>query len=116
MNGNNALGPGIDAGQYIRENFQPEDRLAVVLVNKRAEAVIQRLASAEKIASPDFLAWVSQHNAQRHEAYLSMNALRPDAQSRTKGEIAAIRHVYLDFDENGTASVDALLSRRDIPK
>lgn len=116
MNGNKRIGPSIDASRYIRENFQPDDRLAVVLINKRAEAVIQRLASAEKIASPDFLEWIRQRNDQRYEAYLSMNALRPDAQSRTKGEIAAIRHVYLDFDEDGTAAVDALVSRRDVPK
>jgi hypothetical protein len=35
------------AAAYIRDNFQPTDRLAVVLLNKRLGAVIQRLATAE---------------------------------------------------------------------
>jgi hypothetical protein len=30
--------------------------------------------------------------------------------------VAVIRHVYLDVDENGTAAVEALLKREDVPK
>src|SRR5438045_3428564 len=55
------------AGQYIRENFHPGDRLAVVLLNKRTNSVMQRVASAEKIISPDFQAWLRHQNAQRYE-------------------------------------------------
>ena len=46
------------ASKYIHENFEPGDRLAVVLVQKRTGAVVQRLAPAEKIASEDFQAWL----------------------------------------------------------
>jgi hypothetical protein len=104
------------AAQYIRENFAPTDRLAVVLLNKRTDSVIQRLAAAEKIAAPDFQDWLRHQNAQRYDVYVSMNALQPAAKGRTKQDVAAIRHVYLDFDENGTAAVDALLKREDVPK
>jgi hypothetical protein len=38
------------APAYIRDNFQPTDRLAVVFLNKRPAAVIQRLATAERLA------------------------------------------------------------------
>jgi hypothetical protein len=104
------------AAAYIRENFQPHDRLAVVLLNKRTNAVTQRLATAEKIAAPDFQAWLKQQNDQRREVYISMNALRDSARCRTKADIAAIRHVYLDFDDNGTVAVEALLRREEVPK
>ncbi len=53
-----------DAAAYISQNFEPRDRLAVVLVNKRADRVCQRIATAEKIASPEFQAWLRRQNAQ----------------------------------------------------
>jgi hypothetical protein len=104
------------APRYIRENFEPTDRLAIVLLNKRSGSVTQRLASAEKIATADFQAWLRYHNARRSEVYISMNALAGDARGRTKADVAIVRHVYLDFDENGTAAVVALVKREDLPK
>ncbi len=101
---------------YLRENFLPTDRLAVVLVNKRADTVMQRIATTEKIAAPDFQAWLHVQNDRRSEVYISMNALKADARTRTKEDVEAIRHVYLDFDENGTGAVEALLKRPDLPK
>lgn len=108
--------PEVDPSRYVRENFVPDDRLATVLLNKRQHAVIQRLASAERIAGPEYLAWLHSRNEEGYEVYVSMNALRPDAQNRTKAAIAAIRHIFLDFDENGTAALEALLKREDVPR
>ena len=113
--GKSAMGRDI-AARYIRDNFEPADRLAVVLLNKRTGSVMQRVASAEKIASPDFQAWLRFQNALRCEIYISMNALQEGARGRTKAEVASVRHVYLDFDENGTQAVEALLKREDLPK
>jgi hypothetical protein len=107
---------GDNAAAYIWENFQSTDRLAVVLLNKRTASVIQRLATAEKIAAEDFQAWLQYQNGRRHEVYISMNALREEARGRTKGDVAAIRHLYLDFDDNGTAAMEATLKRTDLPR
>jgi hypothetical protein len=107
---------GDEAADYIRANFRPTDRLAVVLLNKRSDVVIQRIASAEKIAAPDFQAWLKLQNDRRSEIYISMNALRDHARGRTKADVAVVRHVYLDFDKHGTAAVEALLKRADLPK
>ena len=101
---------------YIRENFQSTDRLAVVLLNKRTDSVIQRLVTAEKIAAEDFQAWLQYQNGRRHEVYISMNALREGARGRTKADVAAIRHLYLDFDDNGTAAMEVMLKRTDLPR
>src|SRR5205085_7800610 len=103
------------ASQYVRDNFQPSDRLAVLLLDKRNNAVIQRVASAEQIAAPEFQAWLRHKNAQRYEVYISMNTLRPDATGRTKADIESVRHVYLDFDDNGTKALERLLKRSDVP-
>jgi hypothetical protein len=107
--------PSDTGSLYIRENFDPTDRLAVVLLNKQTKAVVQRVATAERIASPQFQSWLRQMNAARHEVYISMNALKEGARGRTKDDIGTIRNVYLDFDENGTAAVQKLLAREDLP-
>jgi hypothetical protein len=104
------------APRYIRENFEPTDRLAIVLLNKRNGSVTQRLASAEKISAADFQDWLRYHNERRSEVYISMNALNTGARGRTKADVAIIRRVYLDFDENGTAAVEPLVKREDLPR
>lgn len=104
------------AAGYLRENFRPEDRLAIVLVHKRTGVVLQRIASAERIAAPDFQAWLRHKNAGQNEVYVSMNVLKPDAHGRTKSDVETIRHVYLDFDENGTEALERLLKRPDLPQ
>src|SRR5258708_29937198 len=114
MSGHDAIDRNV-AAAYIRGNFESDDRLAVVLVNRRTDAVIQRVSAAEKIAAPDYQAWLRHQNAQQFEVYVSMNALHEEARGRTKAEISEIRHIYLDFDENGTAAVQRLFARLDVP-
>src|SRR5215467_8013695 len=96
---------GHTPGPYLRASFESTDRLAVVLVNKRPDSVIQRIATAKTIASDDFQAWLRHQNAQRYEVYISMNALQNGARGRKKDDVAVIRHIFLDFDENGTDAV-----------
>lgn len=102
--------------RYIRENFRPEDRLAIVLIQKETNRVVQRVATAGRITQPKFQAWLRHANASHYEVYLGMNPVKPESRSRTKQDIAEIRHVYLDFDDNGTAAVQSLLRRDDLPK
>lgn len=105
----------MNGSEYIRGNFEAADRLALVLINKRQSAVIQRLSTAALIAAPEIQAWLKRKNRQGFEVYISMNALKNEALGRTKADIAHIRHIYLDFDENGTAATQALLKRPDLP-
>ena len=109
------MDPDIPA-RYIRENFRSDDRIAVVLIQKETHRVVQRVATAERVASPEFQAWLRHENAGRFEVYVSMNALKEGSRSRTKDDVAEIRHVYLDFDDNGTAAVQTLLKRNDVPQ
>lgn len=110
-----AMDPEIPT-RYLRENFQPSDRVAVVLIQKQTHKVIQRIASVDKIASREFQAWLRHANASKFEVYVGMNTLKPGAHSRTKEDIAEIRHIYLDFDHNGTAAVQSLVQREDLPE
>jgi hypothetical protein len=102
--------------KYIRDNFKPEDRLAVVVINRKSGAMVQRLARAEKIAAPDCQRWLRYMNENNYEVYISMNALTGDARGRTKQDIGAIRHIYLDLDHGGKEVLDRVMTRADLPR
>ena len=42
----------IDAPDYIRANFDPSDRLAVLVRNRRRGDTLQRISTAVRIAAP----------------------------------------------------------------
>ena len=44
-----------------------------------------------------------------------MNPLKPDARGRTKEDIAALRHLYLDLDLNGARSLEAIRNDFRVP-
>jgi hypothetical protein len=102
--------------RYLRENFQPGDRIAVVLIQKQTHRVIQRVATVDKIGESEFQGWLRHANANRFEVYVGMNTLNPNARSRTKEDVAAVRHIYLDFDHNGTTAVQSMIQRTDLPE
>jgi hypothetical protein len=83
---------------YIRDNFYSDDWLAVVCKRDRVQ---QRIVTAEELASLQFQSLLKIENRRGANIYVSMNALRPEAPRRTKQDIAAIRHIYLDIDHNG---------------
>jgi hypothetical protein len=116
MKGREPAGTRGVAGRYVTDSFQASDRLAIVLKNNRASSVIQRIATAETIRSDDFQAWLRHQNGRQYEVYISMNALQPAARGRTKADVALIRHIYLDFDENGNDAVRQLFDRQDLPE
>jgi transposase-like protein len=64
------------ASRYIRENHKPEDRLAVVVINKRSGAVVQRIARAESVAAEDFQRWLRCINDSGYEVYLSASVIK----------------------------------------
>ncbi len=94
----------------------PTNRLAVVLIDRRSGSVTQRLAPARQISSPEFQDWLRERNRMGADVFVSMNALEEQARGRTRADVAFIRHIYLDFDDNGTEAIGHLQSRDDIPK
>jgi hypothetical protein len=101
---------------YINENFEPADRLALVVINRSSGAVVQRLARAQSIAAEDTQKWLQYMNRNGYEIYISMNTLNEHAGGRTKQYIDAIRHIYLDLDQGGKEALDKLLVHPDLPQ
>lgn len=104
------------ASEYIQDNFQPSDRVAVLLRNRERDEVIQRIGTADTIAGCDFQEWLQSKNQSGFEVYIGMNALREGAYSRTKQDIQTIRHVYLDLDYEGEIALAAIQKSDEVPK
>src|SRR5713101_3240958 len=96
------------ASEYILDNFETTDRIAMLVLNRDFGETIQRITSAQKASSPEFQAWLRYKNANGSDIYIGMNPLKKDAATRTKEEIETIRNVYLDLDDGGAKALDAV--------
>ena len=107
------------SSDYLREVFRPEDRIALVLIDRQARSrhgVDTRIVTAGKAAGEPYQGWLRYKNTQKYDIYVGLNPVHPGATGRTKNDIAEVRHLYLDFDGGrGLAPIHALLARPDVP-
>src|SRR5438034_9979133 len=96
------------ASEYILDNFEQTDRIAMLVLNRDFGETIQRITSAQKASSPEFQAWLRYKNANGSDIYIGQNPLRQDASTRTKEDIESIRHVYLELHHAALASLDSV--------
>ena len=106
----------LSASDYILDNFEKTDRIAMLVLNRNFRETIQRITSAQKAASPEFQAWLRYKNANGSDIYIGMNPLQQDASTRTKEDIASIRHVYLDLDHGGQDALASVENSSAVPK
>lgn len=103
------------ASDYVRELFASEDRVAILVRNRSTGRTVQRIATAEVVASQPFQAWLASQSASGSDVYVGMNPIKDGAFSRTKSDIKAIRHVYLDLDRNADQALEAIRNSSEIP-
>src|SRR5215470_15478137 len=100
--------------RYLRENFQASDWLAVFLQNQSGH-IIQRFTTAKRLAESDVQAWLDYKNDQGYKVCVSMNALKPGVESRRKQDVAMIRHLYVDVDQNGPQVLPKIVQSEKTP-
>src|ERR1700730_3763730 len=106
----------LSPAEYIRANFHPTDRVAVLLRNGKRGEIIQRISTIDKIAGSSFQDWMRYKNDKDGcDVYVGMNALKPGAFTRTKEDILAIRHLYVDLDQDGSTSLAAIEKSSVVP-
>jgi hypothetical protein len=116
MSRDNAFMPkSLTAPEYVRELFESGDNTAILVRNRGTGKTVQRIARAEAIASPEFQEWLAAQSAAGADVYVGMNPIKEGAYSRTKESIRDIRHVYLDVDSDGDASLEAIRNSPGIP-
>ena len=116
LKASNPGGASPSASEYILDNFEPNDRIAMLVLNRDLGEVLQRITSAKKASCPEFQAWLRYKNATGSDIYIGMNPLRKHASTRTKEDIRSIRHVYLDLDQGGEAALNSVRNSRVVPK
>jgi hypothetical protein len=116
MSKDNTFTPrSLTAPEYVRELFGPGDNAVTLVRNRATGKTVQRIAKAQSIASPEFQEWLAAQSAAGADVYVGMNPIREGAYNRTKGNIKDIRHVYLDLDREGDASLEAIRNSPDVP-
>jgi RepB DNA-primase from phage plasmid len=103
------------ASDYILQNFEASDRIAILVRSRRSGETLQRITTAKNAASEDFQEWLRHKNV-GSDVYVSMNTLRLDAQGRTKDDIETIRHLYLDIDHNGSLALETVENSALVPR
>lgn len=105
----------LSASEYVLALFEPQDTVAVLARNRRTGQTVQRITSAETVASPEFQSWLSRENAAGADIFIGMNPIKHGAYARTKGNIREIRHIYLDLDTGGQDALEAIRHSPEIP-
>jgi len=106
----------LSAAEYIRTNFHPSDRVAVLVRNGTSREILQRISSADRVASASFQEWLEHKNEKEScDIYIGMNTLKPEAHGRTKDDIQAVRHLYLDIDHEGTTALKRIQQSTVVP-
>jgi len=108
--------PVLSAPEYILDNFEPDERIAMLVLNRTSGETIQRITSSQKASSPQFQAWLRYKNATGSDIYIGMNPLRHDAWTRTKEDIESVRHLYLDLDQGGAQALASVENANTVPK
>lgn len=102
--------------KYIQDHYYPDDRIAVVLIDRSTEAIEHEFRTARQVTGEKYQAHLRGANADGKDVYLTVNTLVDGAHRRTKADIDEIRHVYMDIDTGGKEAVDKILAAPEMPK
>jgi len=103
------------ARHFLSLAFEPDDWVAVFLKAYDTGRVMQRVAPLATFCEPRRQTWLRVMNAYRFNVYVSVNAMTPGLRERTKQAVRAVRHVFLDVDEDAEGFVGRLATRNDLP-
>ena len=113
----NESAKNISSTEYILANFRRSDRLAVLVRNSCRRETVQRITTAGKMAEPSFQDWLRHKNEKESfDIYIGMNTLKHEARTRTKEDIEAIRHLYMDIDHDGPAAMGRIQQSNLVPR
>lgn len=101
--------------RFLRAAFEPDDWIAVLLKRHDTGEAIQRVGPLDMVQAPRFQSWLRFKNAHGFSIFVSVNALTPGRRSRTRDAVSAVRHVFLDADQDAEHVVACVHRRDDLP-
>lgn len=101
--------------RFLRAGYQPDDWVAVFLKSYDTGGTAQRVGPLSLVATSRFQAWLRSRNSAGWNIYVSVNALTPTKRSRTRDAVRAVRHVFLEADQDAPLVLTAIAGRPDLP-
>lgn len=103
------------AAEFLRRSFVSGETVAILLRRSSPAMTLQRIVTLECALAGRYLGWLASENATGANVYIGANPLRAGSRKRTKESVAAIRHLYLDLDTDGSPKLAALMSSKLVP-
>ena len=96
--------------RFLNSMFDGEDRVAILAIPRAGpDARVEQRFTPAQVAAGKTQAWLHHLNAQRYDIYLGVNPVRQDSTQREKGDIAQVRRLQVDLDDNGPENLKRLL-------
>jgi hypothetical protein len=102
--------------RFLRTFFEPTDWIAIFLKSYAGGGVAQRVGPLSWAEAERCQRWLRAMNAQKFNVFVSVNAIIAGRRSRTRDAIGSVRHIFLDADDDGSAVLSCIESRRDLPR
>ena len=99
------------AVKFIERMFShaASDRMAILAIPRSMGKAEQRVFTLGQASSRKVQGWLRHLNARDYDIYLCVNPVRVGSGGREKGDIAEIRRLQLDLDEDGAAGLGRVL-------
>jgi hypothetical protein len=104
-----------EARRLLQTGFDSDDVIAIAFRRLPDGGWHHRFLSVHSACQPRFQAWLRHLNANGNDLYVSVNAFRAGVRSRTEANVAAVRHLYVEFDAGGETALAAVRARPDLP-
>lgn len=101
--------------RFLSRAFEPSDCAAIFLKSYERNLVAQRVGPVSWFRSQRFQRWLRAMNAHKFNVFVSVNAIASGRRSRTRDAIAAVRHVFLDADDDAASVLCRMKARADLP-
>jgi hypothetical protein len=103
------------AQDFLTRCFAKGESIAFLLRRENPASVTQRVVLLERAVAPRYLGWLAHENSSGANIYVAANPLRTGSRKRTKESIAAVRHLYIDIDNDGENRLAALRASNAVP-
>lgn len=108
--------PDLDlARHFLGASYATDEWVAVLCKATDTGRVRQHVAPVTQWQSPRWGLWLAAMQRHRFNVYVSVNALVPQTQRRTREAVQAVRHVFLDADDDGPITLARITHRSDLP-
>lgn len=103
--------PEHPATAFIRDLYEDGDYLCFMFLPGAEHWFVSR----EEATTPAFTAKLTAKNDHGKNVYIAMNVFKPGTTNRTIDNVAVVRHVWTEIDQDGRAKLDTIFASKLVP-